>query len=148
MCKPTKNRIYCPECRRSKMLFESETKANTFIKFNKDNIENGDKLRSYFCVCCGGWHITHSTYNNKRDETVNNIIYNHLKSTEKTNVRKILNREKVNTILKDVRTHCIISRDELNIFLHNNYPDIPNNIIATVKQQYRIELKTKIGKTS
>ena len=148
MCKPSKNRIYCPECRRSKMLFESETKANTFIKFNKDNIENGDKLRSYFCVCCVGWHITHSTYNNKRDEIVNNIIYNHLKSTEKTNVRKILNREKVNIILKDVRTHCIISRDELNIFLHNNYPDIPNNIIATVKVQYMKELKTKIGKTS
>ena len=143
MCKPSKNRIYCPECRKSKMLFESETKANTFIKFNKDNIENGNKLRSYFCVCCGGWHITHSTYNNKRDKIVNNVLNNHLKSTERTVVRKILNREKVNIILKDIRTHSIISLDELNIFLDNNYPNEPNNIIVTVKNQYIFELKNK-----
>ena len=144
MCKPSKNKIYCPECRRAKMLFESKTKAETFIKFNKDNIENGNKLRSYFCECCGGWHITHSRYNKKRDEIVNTVISNSLTSTEKTNVRKILNRAKVDKILKDVRTHCITTKDELHIFLYKNYPDTPNNIIITAKVQYMKELKNKL----
>ena len=44
-----KNRVMCPDCGRLKMFFESESKANNFIKFNKDDIENGDELRSYYC---------------------------------------------------------------------------------------------------
>jgi len=43
------------------MLFETEKKAETFIKFNSDEIaeETGYKPeRSYFCTYCGGWHIT------------------------------------------------------------------------------------------
>ena len=36
--KPSK-RIYCRECGRSKLLFETEKKALTFIKFNADEIE-------------------------------------------------------------------------------------------------------------
>lgn len=58
--KPSK-RIYCRECGRSKLLFESEKKALTFIKFNADEIEaeHGRKPeRAYYCECCGGWHTT------------------------------------------------------------------------------------------
>lgn len=54
-------RIYCRECGRSKLLFESEKKALTFIRFNADEIEveNGHKpVRAYYCECCGGWHTT------------------------------------------------------------------------------------------
>jgi hypothetical protein len=43
------------------MLFESEKKAETFIKFNSGEIEEeaGYKPeRSYFCTYCGGWHVT------------------------------------------------------------------------------------------
>ena len=59
--KPTRNRIYCPSCLRSKMLFESEEKANSFIRFNSAEIMelNGKApTRSYYCHFCGGWHIT------------------------------------------------------------------------------------------
>lgn len=59
--KPVKNRVYCYDCGRNKMLFESEKKALNFIKFNGDNIEeeSGKKpLRAYFCQSCCGWHIT------------------------------------------------------------------------------------------
>lgn len=59
--KPTKNRIYCVDARRPKMVFESEAAANRFIKFNSQEIsESGHKVptRSYFCVACGGYHVT------------------------------------------------------------------------------------------
>ncbi len=59
--KPTKNRVYCPDSGRQKMLFETEKKAYRFIEFNADEIasENGyAPNRAYFCIACAGWHIT------------------------------------------------------------------------------------------
>ena len=59
--KPTKNRVFCRDCERTKMLFETEKKAENFIKFNKDEIEAESGYgpqRSYYCLFCGGWHIT------------------------------------------------------------------------------------------
>jgi len=56
-----KNRIYCREVGRSKLLFETEKKALNFIKFNGEEIyqETGRKPeRAYYCECCGGWHTT------------------------------------------------------------------------------------------
>ena len=59
--KPTKNRFFCNDCGKIIMLFETEKKAEYFIKFNKDEIEEetGYKPeRTYFCIACNGWHIT------------------------------------------------------------------------------------------
>lgn len=59
--KPTKNRYYCVAIDRIKMLFESESKANNFMKFNAETIEkeNGYKpVRAYYCASCIGWHLT------------------------------------------------------------------------------------------
>lgn len=59
--KPVKNRIFCIECQRPKMLFDSKNKAVNFIKFNTGEIkdENGiAPTRAYFCKACGGWHVT------------------------------------------------------------------------------------------
>ncbi len=59
--KPTKNRTYCNACKRSKMLFETEAKADNFIRFNKEDFEKERRrvpARSYYCALCGGWHIT------------------------------------------------------------------------------------------
>ena len=36
--KPIKNRVFCPECGRAKMLFDTKKRAMTFIRFNKDEI--------------------------------------------------------------------------------------------------------------
>ena len=60
--KPTKNRFFCKDCRKIKMLFDTEKKAENFIKFNSEEIEleTGFKPeRSYFCIACNGWHLTH-----------------------------------------------------------------------------------------
>ena len=43
------------------MLFETQKKADTFIRFNSEEIkeENGYcPMRSYFCIACNGWHVT------------------------------------------------------------------------------------------
>ena len=34
--KPKKNRIFCRDCNKYKTLFESESKADNFIKFNHE----------------------------------------------------------------------------------------------------------------
>jgi len=52
-----KNRYFCMGCQRPKMLFESKSKADNFLKFNKDDF-NKTPTRSYFCSFCGGWHIS------------------------------------------------------------------------------------------
>ena len=74
--KPSK-RIYCRECGRSKLLFETEQKALRFIKFNADEIEaeTGRKPeRAYYCVCCGGWHTTSMKNNSiKSNYTIDEI---------------------------------------------------------------------------
>ena len=61
MSKP-KNRIICPDCGKPKMVFESESKAKNFIKFNSDDIEFGSDMRPYYCPACCGWHISHKQY--------------------------------------------------------------------------------------
>lgn len=72
--KPTKNRIFCPECRRTKMLFESEEKAERFIKFNKSEMGDYHPTRTYYCVACGGWHTTsHEDYKPGRMDSENII---------------------------------------------------------------------------
>ena len=38
--KPVRNRFQCMECQRTKMLFESKSKAINFIKFNTDEIKS------------------------------------------------------------------------------------------------------------
>ena len=58
-----KHRVYCYDCGKPKLLFETEKKALNFIKFNADEIEQtkGYKPeRIYFCKACGGYHVTHS----------------------------------------------------------------------------------------
>lgn len=60
--KPTKNRVFCTNSHRVKMLFPTQEKADNFIKFNADSIAENNKrvpVRSYFCPACGGWHVTH-----------------------------------------------------------------------------------------
>lgn len=58
MAKP-KNRVWCPDCGKPKMLFDSEKAAERFIKFNGEElIDDISKLRVYYCPGCCGYHIT------------------------------------------------------------------------------------------
>ena len=83
MSKP-KNRVFCFDCGRQKMLFESESKANNFIKFNKNNIKNGDKLRSYYCPVCNGWHVSHQAFHKHKESMTDKIIESYNKLSKRS----------------------------------------------------------------
>lgn len=53
-----KNRVYCPDCGRQKMKFNSEKEAEDFIKWNKTNFDDKIPSRIYWCEACCGYHIT------------------------------------------------------------------------------------------
>ena len=65
----------CPECGKPKMQFETERKANDFIKWNSDEMETGGKsLRVYYCKACCCWHISHRQYRKGYGRTLDNKI--------------------------------------------------------------------------
>ena len=67
----------CPDCGRPKMLFETERKANDFIKWNGDelHVPDGCELRAYYCPSCCGWHISHQRYKKGYDKSTDRLIY-------------------------------------------------------------------------
>lgn len=132
-----KNRVMCPDCGRLKILFESESKANNFIKFNKDNMHHGEDLRSYYCPACCGWHISHQRcYNNIHNRT-EELINAYKRSQQKwpiTYDKKIIelyelmcnhkpfnNRKEVNTFLKTLDYNEIVKfRARVMYYTENN----------------------------
>ena len=116
--KPTKNRVFCKDCGRSKMLFETEKKATTFIKFNGDDIEKESGFkpeRSYFCTFCGGWHVTSKKefLNIKSRTEIVLDIYNEerRKKAEHSATRSLLIEEKkkeLELILSNLEKHISI----------------------------------------
>lgn len=59
--KPTRNRVFCHDCGRPKMLFDTEQRALNFIRFNSQEIAQKSgrvPTRVYFCDTCNGWHTT------------------------------------------------------------------------------------------
>ena len=64
-----KNRVMCPDCGKQKMLFETERKAQDFLRWNSAEIPGGESLRPYYCKACCGWHLTHVRTTVARDET-------------------------------------------------------------------------------
>ena len=68
-----KNRVFCYQCNRRKLLFETEKKAFNFIKFNAEEIleESGRAPnRVYYCTSCGGYHVTSS----EKHESVKKVL--------------------------------------------------------------------------
>ena len=87
LMKPSRNRVFCPSCLRTKMLFESEDKANNFIRFNSSEIMelNGRAPnRSYYCRFCGGWHITsiHSEQKGRKMDQLDDEKFERLTSNK------------------------------------------------------------------
>lgn len=80
--KPKRNRFFCPDCGRVKMLFESREKAQRFIDFNGKDIWNVDKLRPYYCPACCGWHISHLEYKDEYEGRTERMINEYKKKKQ------------------------------------------------------------------
>lgn len=137
MSKP-KNRIMCPDCGKQKILFESESKANNFIKWNKDDIENGEKLRAYYCSACCGWHISHQKYHKDMEGRTDKMInaYNDLKKNNRS--------PRINEIIDEVYQILVITnlkdRKQINQLLRQSEY---SNYSQFVKQEAKVKYYTK-----
>jgi len=143
------------------MLFESEKKANTFIKFNSEEIEENSgysPLRSYFCISCSGWHVSSKLTFNKVSKT-EKIIEKYEKEKEKRLIQRKINQETAklrNDELK--RKYELIKyqinnlekyEDDLdfNMAIENIKNDI-NEIYLTEKQRKKLILEIGLKKSN
>jgi hypothetical protein len=98
--KPTRSRLYCRDSGKHKILFETEKKAENFIRFNAEEIKAGSgfsPVRTYFCISCGGYHVTSKETNPEvsRSERVLED-YNRLKQEARTGKKRMKEIKKQN----------------------------------------------------
>ena len=131
--KPTKNRVFCLVINRPKMLFETEQKANRFIKFNEEAVRNEGKkdfknLRAYYCISCGGWHITSLQLTkkqiNEKDDRINKIIDHKKKEKE----IKLANEEKAFQYIKQFDLLSFGSKKKARKYFSENRSNFPEGI--------------------
>lgn len=100
--KPTKNHYYCYDCGKTKMLFETEKKALTFIRFNAEEIasHNADgkaPSRAYYCVACLGWHTTGSleppTHSSRVEQYLRSLTKGSIGEVHDSMTRKLLRHD-------------------------------------------------------
>lgn len=87
MNKASHNKVFCACCSKTKVLFESKSQADNFIRFNHESIllQNGyAPIRSYYCSLCGGWHVTSMEESEHYGmmSTAEKIIFGHNKDYE------------------------------------------------------------------
>ena len=76
-----KNLIWCPDCGKPKQLFETEKKADNFIKYNGGDIDtNGCALRPYYCPACCGWHLSSKEHKASYDSQTDRLIESYNKA--------------------------------------------------------------------
>lgn len=78
-----KNLVLCPDCGRRKIFFETEAKANNFIKYNGEDIDtHGGELRPYYCPACCGYHISSKPHKWNYDSQTDRLIEAYKKDLE------------------------------------------------------------------
>ena len=124
MSKPKNNRVFCPDCGRAKMLFETERKVKDFIKWNGDDINtHGGELRPYYCPACCGWHITSKVHVEEYDHRTEELLDAYKRSIKATK-----------TVIKDgVILEKYVDWDTLPDKIWNEMPDECKNWSSTTK---------------
>ena len=119
--KPTKNRMFCRECNRPKILFEEEKQALNFLKFNTGEYEEQVPLRAYCCNACMGWHITSKEGESYINPMVDKVInqYRRLLGTYSEEVIKMSNTalSECGTLKKDMKLSPKIIRKKFRKLL-------------------------------
>lgn len=109
--KPTKSRVMCPDCGKQKMLFETEKKAQNFLKFNGDavNPDGTREMRVYYCPACCGYHISSHQYKGKGKRT-DRLIEGYRKETGGSILETL-------EVFKEIVAKDFNNRKELNRWL-------------------------------
>lgn len=122
--KPKNNRIFCPDCGKVKMLFETEKKAQNFIKFNgQDILRDGqtiDQIRVYYCPSCCGYHITSKPFKESYNHNTERLLKEYKQSKANKAVLRTLkytDDEVIKDIQKQAQNASITSKKELKRFI-------------------------------
>ena len=124
MSKPKNNKVWCPDCGRKKMLFENESKANNFIKWNGDDIDaHGGELRPYYCPSCCGWHISSKPHKESYEHNTERLI--------KAYKRSLVNKKKsdLNGLLLSKKNWSLVGIAE------DVWRSVPNEIKETADKK-------------
>lgn len=145
-----KNRVYCPECRRQKMKFNTEKEANDFIRWNGKNFDEKAPLRVYWCEGCCAYHITARPIGNV-GVTVNMTLPYLTDALEKDKVRVVRTVKAIYNVLNILKQpsgyygktglgKCKSILDSLNYSNNPYYVEERKKIYEIVEQQ-RAEYK-------
>ena len=122
--KPKNNRIFCPDCGKAKMLFETERKAQNFIKFNgQDILRDGqtiDQIRVYYCPSCCGYHITSKPFKESYKHNTERLLKEYKQSNANKAVLRALkytDDEVIKDIQKQAQNASVTSKKELKRFI-------------------------------
>ena len=144
--KPKNNKPFCHDCGRPKMFFETEKKAQNFIKFNgQDILRDGqtiDQLRVYYCPSCCGYHISSKPFKKTYEHNTERLInaYNIQKNTQKKFKESKLSMQKpLEEVVNDIK-------EQLNTYIITTYKELNKDIIEPYfkKHEYKQFLQDKI----
>ena len=156
MSKPKNNRIMCPDCGRAKMLFESESKASNFIKWNGGDIDtHGGELRPYYCPACCGWHISSKPHVEQYDHRTEELIgaYNRSSAAAKVKLSGVDAAIKGNNAARLVdsiwdtmpdNVRCSINKGDVRKYINEYFSDRGieendgGNVRKTVYERWQI----------
>lgn len=145
-----KNRVFCRDCGRLKMLFGTEKKAMTFLKFNAEEMqENGHApQRAYYCEACGGYHLTSSQKYTHKKSLTENIIDKY--QSERARLKEIRaeeseRKQKITKELRDLRnaldSDCI--DNAMYEALRSQYDEICNGGVVPKARKLRRAIENR-----
>ena len=127
-----KNRHFCVDCGRLKMLFDTEKKAQLFIKYNGNDIlregQTINQIRIYYCPSCCGYHLTTQPYKKAYDYKTQNLIETYKRNeANKAAIShlKLSDNEIINYIITEAQKACLTSKNELKTFMTNYFLNNP-----------------------
>ena len=136
--KPTKNKVLCLGCSRHKMVFETEAKANNFIKFNKDDIQKQSGYspqRSYYCSFCDGFHLTSSTQFVGQSPK-EKLLEEHLKYKEEIAHVKLTNKEQI--------VQVVIKKEDFRAYWNDLLERSPHEEVEKLFEENILALKQEV----
>ena len=135
--KPTKNKVFCKDCERTKMLFETEKKAENFMKFNSLEImaETGySPQRSYYCLFCDGWHVTSSEV--KTGMSKNEQRFEQLMEQKEQEEQNKAEKEKLKTLERKIRKMKLAQKE---VFFAENIELLKSEIELITNDENSLE---------